>query len=186
MKLYLIALSILILACASQQPTDISQLPQDSTIISQPVENSSQEAIQANWMTTPLIDITTNQQFSLSQFKDKYVLVEVFAVWCPNCKRQLQVMQEFKRDDLIHVSINTDPNEDASTVQKFIAQNNFEGYFAISPAQTTQQLIDEFGINVVSAPSVPVILICPDKKSRLLPKGHKDQVTLEAEISQGC
>jgi len=91
-----------------------------------------------------------------------------------------------KDSDVVHISLDTDPNEDADRVKSHVASNGFDWYYAISPADVTKSLIAEFGVRIVNAPAVPMILICEDQSSRLLGRGVKSKETLNAEIAQGC
>jgi hypothetical protein len=58
-------------------------------------------------------------------------------------------------------------------VRSHVAPNGFEGYFAVAPIEMTQLLIEAFGLEVVSAPRAPVVLIEADGAPRLLGSGGK-------------
>ncbi len=141
------------------------------------------------WQDVILTDVATDQPFSVSEFGGKTVLLESFAVWCPTCTKQQSKLHQLKEvvgENLVVISLDTDPNEDRSTVQNHIELNQFSGLYAISPRSMTQSLIDEFGINVVNAPAAPVILVCEDGTSRLLGRGLKQVEELQEEIALGC
>ena len=141
------------------------------------------------WMDMELTDITTGQTFKISDFKGKPVLLESFAVWCPTCLRQQKEMQklmESEGEGIIHISLDTDPNEDEAKIKEHAERNDLDWYFAISPIELTKALIDEFGITVVSAPSAPVVLICEDQSTRFLRTGVKSAEDLFAEVERGC
>jgi len=141
-----------------------------------------------NWQHIDFADITTGQTFQIADFSGKIVLLESFAVWCPTCTRQQQYIQEFHSlaQDVVTISIDTDPNEDIETVQNHIESNNFKGIYAIAPREMTQGLIEEFGIGIVNAPSVPIVLICDTGEVRLLARGLKTPEKLQQEIVKGC
>jgi hypothetical protein len=82
--------------------------------------------------------------------------------------------------------LDTDPNEDASAVQAHQDRYGFDWYFAVSPANLTQELIDEFGLGFVNAPTAPVVLICEDQSTRFLESGVKTAEELKEEIEAGC
>jgi thiol-disulfide isomerase/thioredoxin len=141
-----------------------------------------------SWMRFELTDVLTGQTFSFSGFLGKPILLESFAVWCPTCLKQQQEMDKLLESDgdtIIHISLDTDPNEDEEQVRAHAQRHGFEWYFAISPIALTQALIDEFGLTVVSAPRAPVILIETDGSSRLLKGGLKSAEFLAAEIGKG-
>ena len=140
------------------------------------------------WVDIELKDVRTGNSFRISDF-DKPVLLESFAVWCPTCTRQQKLTRDFDEDvgdSVISISIDTDPNEDESRVLQHIESNGFNWRYAISPVDFTQSLIDQFGIDIVNAPSVPMILICEDGNARKLGSGVKSVSKLKEEVERGC
>ncbi len=146
-------------------------------------------AVASPWMDIELTDVATGQTFKISDFKGKPILLESFAVWCPTCLRQqreIKKVMEIAGDAIIHISLDTDPNEDADKVREHMERNGLDWYFAVAPIELTNALIDEFGLAVVNAPSAPVILICEDQSARLLRSGVKSADDLLAEVEEGC
>ncbi len=142
-----------------------------------------------SWMDILLTDVLTGETFKISDFKGKPILLESFAVWCPTCLRQQREIAKLhasEGDSIIHISLDTDPNEDAAKVREHAETNSLDWYFAVSPIELTQALVDEFGFEVVTAPMSPVILICPAQSARLLQRGVKSADTLLAEVNKGC
>lgn len=140
-------------------------------------------------LNTELKDISTGETFKISDFSDKPVLLESFAVWCPTCTRQQQEIKKLHDeigDEFISISLDTDPNEDESRVLQHLNNNGFNWRYAVSPTDLTQALIDEFGVNIVNAPSAPVILICNGEEARQLDSGLKKVNELKEELSRGC
>ncbi|MAF35652.1 hypothetical protein CL622_00860 [archaeon] len=141
------------------------------------------------WKDTQLTDVRTGQTFTVAQFTGKPILLESFAVWCPTCLQQqgeVKVLEEQEGDSIIHISIDTDPNEDEDRVSEHIQQYGFNWWFAVSPSSMTQSLIDEFGISVVNAPGAPVVAICPDQSAHLLRRGVKSAGEMKEEITKRC
>lgn len=139
------------------------------------------------WMDIELTDVTTGEVFKISDFRGTPVLMESFAVWCTTClaqQKQIAKLHEIEGDAIIHISIDTDPNEDAVKVIDHAERHGFDWYFVISPVELTTALIDEFGLGVVIAPSAPVILINKDQSARLLRNGVKSSDDLLAEIKK--
>ncbi len=162
-------------------------LNQESPVNQQPDSNKF-EAL-PEWMNTQLTDVRTGKQFTISSFKGKPVLLESFAVWCPTCteqQRQTKKLKELEGDTIVHISLDTDPNEDANTVLQHVETYGFDWYYAVSPIEMTRSLIGDYGTKVVFAPGVPMILICPDQSARLLPGGVKTPEKLLSEIGSGC
>jgi thiol-disulfide isomerase/thioredoxin len=141
------------------------------------------------WMKIELTDIATGQTFTIGDFGGKPILLESFAVWCPTClaqQNQMKNLLESEGEDIIHISLDTDPNEDEDIVRDHIARHNLNWYFAVAPAEFTNALIDQFGLDVVSAPRAPVVLICEDQSTRFLRSGVKSAEELASEIDKGC
>ena len=142
-----------------------------------------------DWLNIELTDIATGEVFTIGDFKGKPVLLETFAVWCPTClaqQREMQKLIESEGEAIIHISINTDPNEDENKVKEHIERNSLDWYFAVAPVELTRALIDEFGLNVVAPPRAPVVLICEDQSVKFLRSGVKSAEELISEVEEGC
>ncbi len=153
------------------------------------VDNINQGSIgeETSWINFELKDVRTQQTFKISDFQNRPILLESFAVWCPVCAKQqdeIKKLHEELGDSFISISIDTDPNEDEARVRGHIESKGFDWYYAVSPSEMTQSLIKEFGPEIVSAPSAPVILICPDGNFRKLGSGVKKVEELKEEISK--
>ena len=152
-------------------------------------QEQSTEKLSTEWMSIGLVDVRTRQTFKISDFKGKSVLLESFAVWCPICTQQQKKIKELHEelgDAFVSISLDTDPNEDATVVKEEAEERGFDWYFAVSPVELTQALIDQFGVSVVDAPAAPVILVCKDGSARLLGRGIKSARDLKGEITKGC
>jgi thiol-disulfide isomerase/thioredoxin len=148
-----------------------------------------EETTTESWKDIELKDVSSGETFKISDFAGKPILIESFAVWCPTCKRQqdeIKKLHAIVGDSVVSISVDTDPSENEARVLGHIERYGYDWRYAVAPGDFTQKLIDEFGINVVNAPSAPVILICEDQSTRLLSFGVKSDDTLEEEISNGC
>lgn len=173
----LILLSVSLLFACAQPATTPAPAPTPDQPVVRP------------WMDIELTDVATGETFKISDFEGKSILLESFAVWCPTClaqQKELQKLQPSEGDDVIHISLDTDPNEDTEKVREHIQRYGLDWYFAVSPIELTQALIDEFGLDFVSAPRAPVVLICKDGSARFLRSGVKPVEELAAEVAQGC
>jgi len=93
----------------------------------------------------------------------------------------------YSEEDIISISLDTDPEEDEAKIRSHAQSNGFNWIYAISPIELTQSLIGEFGNSIVSAPSVPMILICEDGSYRKLGGfGVRSVDKLKDEIAKGC
>lgn len=148
---------------------------------------TSEEVVLPEWAQSELTDAVSGDIFRLSDYAGKTILVESFAVWCSNCLRQQREMAkliELTGEGIVHVSLNTDPNEDLDKVRAHALRYEFSWLYAVAPIEMTQALIAEFGLTVVNAPRAPVILINADGSFRLLPNGIKTAEELLAEIGE--
>lgn len=148
-----------------------------------------EESGSKEWLHIELTDVATGDKFKISDFPDKPILLDSFAVWCPTCRKQQEKIKELKAregDAIVHISLDIDPNEDKSIVKEHIDRNNFNWYFAVAPVEMTESLIEQFGVEIVNAPSAPVVLICEDRSANLLMRGVKSANQLKIEIDQMC
>jgi thiol-disulfide isomerase/thioredoxin len=151
-----------------------------------PADGETAEAV--DWRDVELTDVRTGEVFKISDL-EKPILVESFAVWCPTClqqQKQMKELIELEGEKITHVSLDTDPNEEAEEVLAHAERNDLDWYFAVAPTEMTESLIDEFGVEVVNAPIAPVILICEDGEARLLGRGLKSAEELNTEVMEGC
>lgn len=145
--------------------------------------------VSGQWKDMELKDVRTGEVFKVSDFEGKTILIESFAVWCPTCLKQqkeVKILTETEDENVIHIALDTDPNEDEQVVLDHVESNDFNWYYAVSPVEYTQALIDDFGVTVVNAPSAPMILVCEDQSTRFLRTGVKSADDLQNEIYIGC
>ncbi|NCN98633.1 hypothetical protein COU62_00310 [Candidatus Pacearchaeota archaeon CG10_big_fil_rev_8_21_14_0_10_35_219] len=156
----------------------------------QPENLTSENKRGVSWMNTKLEDVRTGENFKISDFEGKPVLLESFAVWCPTCTKQqkeLKKLHEEFGDSIVSISLDTDQNEDEAKILTHINENGFEWYYAISPIQMTQSLMSDFGNGIINAPSAPVVLICEDGSYRKLGGyGSRNVKELKEELERGC
>jgi hypothetical protein len=84
------------------------------------------------------------------------------------------------------IAIDIDENEDAELIKQTWKERGLTEPVAISPAELTASLVEEFGPEIVTPPQAPVVLISADQTSaRLLPSGFKSADEIKAEIAKG-
>lgn len=190
----IIIFSILLLGltgCAQLFQQEVKSPSETSTQVRSTTQESSiqVESTSYDWKNAPLKDVATGKSFKISDFKGKPILIESFAVWCPTCKKQqdkIKDLHEDVGDSVVSISLDTDPNEDESQVQEHIDKYGFDWYFAVSPIEVSQALIEEFTITVVNAPGAPVVLVCGDQSATLLKTGVKSADDLKQAIENNC
>ncbi|MBI2331669.1 MAG: TlpA family protein disulfide reductase [Chloroflexi bacterium] len=130
------------------------------------------------WYGVSLTDVQTGTVFSIQDFEGKVVLVETMAVWCPTCQKQQTQIKEVHsqlgmRDDLVTVSLDIDPNEDASVLKSYLDQNGFDWLYAVSPVDATNEIAATLGDQFLNPPSAPMFVIDRHGVAHPLPFGLK-------------
>lgn len=142
--------------------------------------------VEQTWRTITLVDVATSESFSINDFSDKTVLLESFAVWCPTCLAQQNELAKLTDEEIIHISVDTDPREKAQQVLSHRNANGFDWIFVVAPEDWSRSLVADFGISSVFAPGAPVILVCDSENARILGPGVKSPDTLREEVAKGC
>lgn len=153
----------------------------ESTISPQELEIEPQK----NWREIEIQNVITNEKLIIGDIQ-KPIILESFAVWCPTCKRQQDEIKELHEeigDDVISISLDTDPNEDKEQVINHLTRYGFDWTFVIAPMELTRSLIDEFGVGIVNAPQAPIVIICQNKEVKFLGRGIKSSEELKDEIN---
>lgn len=166
------------------QSTIKSKEETNNSVVSDTEKGQSQ-----GWRDAELVDVRTKKKFRINDFKGEHVLFESFAVWCPTCLKQqneIKKMRGNEGENVIHIGLDTDPNENSEKVFSFVRDNEFNWLYAISPIDMTRSLIDEFGLGIVNAPQAPIVHICPDGKAEMLDRGVKTSQELNEAIIKGC
>jgi thiol-disulfide isomerase/thioredoxin len=180
-KLLIIIIAIFVAIAAVFFIASYTQFAQDT---SDDITTNTEAS--TSWRNIEIKDAKTDETFKISDFAGKKILLESFAVWCPTCLKQQKEIQKLKQENIVHISIDTDPNENENSVIKHVEKHGFQWRYSVSPTEMTQSLINEFGVEIVNAPSSPVILICEDQSARLLKRGLKSSDVLLEEIERGC
>ena len=150
-------------------------------------KDADDKAERNSWMSVELTDVRTGETFRISDFIGTPVLLETFAVWCSTCKKQqdeIERLHDKLGDDVVSISVDTDPNEDRSKVKEHTERYGFNWRFAVDVDDFGRMLVDDFGVNVVNAPSAPVILIDEKGHAELLRFGVKKADELENTIEE--
>lgn len=101
---------------------------------------------------------------SLSDFKGKYVYIDVWATWCGPCKAQIpflkKVEKEYHGKNIVFVSMSVDKEKDYDEWRKMIEEKQLSGVQIIAPNQTNSEFTKAYNIH-----SIPrFILIDPNGK----------------------
>lgn len=176
------AAGVALAGCSSNGGTGGGATESESTATATP-----EPTPQVDWRTIAVTDVRTGEQFTVESLATDPVLLEFFAVWCPVCTRQQRQLGALldRRDDVVAVSINTDPNENAETVREHAESKGFDWRYVVAPPAMTRAFVDDFGSVVASPPSAPVVRVCPDGTATLLEgTSVKGVETLSAAVDE--
>ena len=101
---------------------------------------------------------------SLSDFKGKYVYIDVWATWCTPCKAQIPFLEKtekkFHGKNIAFVSISVDKAKDYDKWKDMVKAKNMSGIQLIAPGNFKSDFVKKYGIT-----SIPrFILIDPKGK----------------------
>lgn len=142
----------------------------------------------ADWLGTTLADARAGQNFKISDFSGKVVLVETMAVWCTNCHAQQEQIQGLNgllgsNADLVSVSLDIDPNENPDILMKYVTANSsFNWRYAIAPAELAREFGKTYGDQFLNPPSTPILIIDRHGIAHPLPFGLKNAADLMKTI----
>jgi thiol-disulfide isomerase/thioredoxin len=113
------------------------------------------------WFTVSLTDVSSMMSFTIKDLKGKVVLVEPFAIWCPNClqqQNQVKMLHEKlgERDDFVSIGLNVDPNENAEDVKAYISQRGFDWKYVNAPGEVQRNISDLYGTLYLNPSSTPI------------------------------
>ena len=132
-------------------------------------------------------DVTSGETFTINDMQGKVIVVEDMAQWCPTCLSQQKQIKAFLEQmgmpaDLVVISLDIDPNENAATLKDYVATNGFGWHYAVAPADVTREISDKFGVQFLNPPSTPMFIIDSHGEVHLLPFGVKSADDLSSAV----
>lgn len=125
-----------------------------------------------------------NKTHSLSDFKGKYVFIDVWATWCGPCVKQIPYLKElehlYSNKDIVFVSISVDRPEAYEKWKKMISEKKLGGVQLFADKSFDSKFIKAYGIS-----SIPRFILL-DKEGKILnentdkPSTEKLKNTLKA------
>ena len=120
----------------------------------------------AEWRTANLVDARTGDEFTIDGLKGKIVAIEPMAIWCSNCRIQqreaVTALAALASEDLVYIGVDVDPNEQVASLAAYATEQGFDWTFTVASKDVARSLAAEFGDQVLSPPSTPLILLGPD------------------------
>ena len=174
---------------ATTAPPPTTTAPTTSAPTTSPPETAAPEIVVPPWMNAELTDPVSLETLKISDLKGKTILLVNLDTTLTSILKQQQAMQELKvshGDSIVLISLNLEKNEDKRSLDGYKKKHGFDWYFVLPPPGMKDDLVDDFGLDVINPEKVPVVLICEDMSSRMLDQGIKSAETLESELDSGC
>jgi thiol-disulfide isomerase/thioredoxin len=180
-----LACGLLVAGCAgtslSPSPAETSTFAAANPFVAVPTVPS--------WFNVEMTDVTTGKQFKISDFTGRVVLLDTMATWCPTCQGEMSQVQQLPgllgpSVDLVRVSLDVDPNEDASILKKFAAANQFDWYIAVAPIEVGRFLEVNYDQGYLNPPLQPMLIIDRTGGVYGLPFGIKSAESIGKTLAQ--
>ena len=165
-----IAAPFVAVACTSaadESATDaaVSAAPSEAAAAAAPTTEAAVPDVAA-WLDIELTDAETGETFTLASLAGDVVAIEPMAIWCSNCKAQQdnvkQAYADIESDGVRYISLGIDPGENPEALARYAEKRGYEWTFVQSPIEFSRALNDDFGAQILSAPSTPLIVLDAD------------------------
>ncbi len=97
------------------------------------------------------VQLLSGETFTLSQQREKVVLVDFWATWCDSCRKEMPQLKdyynEFKAKGFEIIGISLDSSE--SKLKEYIKENNLEWKFSFSGNVWKDETVMHYGVNSI-------------------------------------
>lgn len=139
------------------------------------------------WQSTALTNAESGAAFTLADFPEKTVFVELIAAGCSECRaQQAQVRaarEQLGDEQYVFISLSVEPSDTAAALADYKSRENFPWVFALAPAGMVSALVEQFGSTVTDLPSTPHFVISPSGAISPLMTGARTSDQLIAELT---
>jgi cytochrome oxidase Cu insertion factor (SCO1/SenC/PrrC family) len=182
--LIIVLVAVLFTLIQGARPLEDSPVSTKNMIVS-----PDNDSIKNTWKDVPLRDVSTASVFNVRELEGKPVLLFCFTTWCSICTAQqneIKRLQALSPGSFTSLGIDVDPYENEDVVRRYQSDNGFPGVYAIAPPELTNELVNEFGMDIITPASAPMILICSNGTVTQLDRGIKSAGFLEQAIRTRC
>jgi thiol-disulfide isomerase/thioredoxin len=142
-----------------------------------------------SWFNVSMTDVTTGKSFRIGDFKGKVVLLDTMATWCPTCQGEMSEIKLLPglyptAPDLVRISLDVDPNEDATILRKYATINKFDWYIAVAPIEVGRFLETNYDQGYLNPPLQPMLFIDRAGSVYGLPFGPKSAISIQKTLAQ--
>lgn len=144
------------------------------------------------WQAASLTNAETGAAFTLADFPEKTVFVELIATWCTNCRAQQgqvrAAREQLGEEQYVFISLSVEPNDTTEGLASYRVRENFPWIFAVAPAEMISALVEQFGRTITNPPSTPHFVISPSGAISPLMTGihASDQLVAELTTAAGA
>jgi len=140
------------------------------------------------WFGAELLNVNSRENFNVSDFQGKTVLVETMAIWCSNCLKQQQELKAWyesmePNDNLVVLVLDIDTNDSPDKLKDYTAKHGFAWNYAVASVDVAREIGMLYGDQFLNPPSTPMLIIDPHGETHLLPFGHKTAADLTAALA---
>jgi cytochrome oxidase Cu insertion factor (SCO1/SenC/PrrC family) len=180
------------------EPTDAMMQPTDGRMHTTPtlgtdamgtsIPSTGMDTVMpAKWFDVSFINPADGKMFKINDFKGKVVLVETFAQWCTTCLAQQKEVVKLHEmlgmnSDLVTISLDVDPNENADGLKAYLAKYGQDWNFAIAPVEVSREISQLYGDQFLNPPSAPMLVIDRKGEAHPLPFGIKSADSLQKAL----
>jgi hypothetical protein len=151
-------------------------------------EPATEPATDPAWRSAELTDVRSGESFTIDGLQGKLVAIEPMAIWCSNCRIQqreaVTAIAAVASDDLVYIGLDVDPNGQAEALAAYAEEEGFDWTYAVASKDVARSLAAEFGDQVLSPPSTPLVLVGPDGTVIETHFGIRQAAELEALFRQ--
>ena len=151
--------------------------------------SATTKAKSTGWQEVELVDVD-GTSFSVSDLKGKPVVVENFATWCSNCRKQLGDTQKAAAaagQDAVFLALSVETDLDAKTVAAYAKENGFSDVrFAVMTPEMLGAMDDAYGKSALNPPITPKIVVDAAGKAGELVTGFESPSDLAARLEAGA
>jgi thiol-disulfide isomerase/thioredoxin len=140
------------------------------------------------WFDAELLNVSTMENFNVSDFQGKTVLVETMAIWCSNCLKQQKEVKALydsmeNKDDLVILVLDIDTNDSPDKLKDYADKHGFSWNYAVASVDVAREIGALYGDQFLNPPSTPMLIIDPHGDSHPLPFGHKSAADLAEALA---
>lgn len=146
---------------------------------------SGSSSTPAEWQQIEVID-ADGEAFTFADLVGRPVLVENFATWCGNCRRQLgdtNRAAEQAGDDAVFVALSVETELDADDMADYAKREGFDHIrFAVMSPEMLAAMNDAFGNSALNPPSTPHVAVTADGTAGELVTGFESPEEILASL----